>query len=752
MAEDSLDSAGLEYFETPTKEHSRQVCSDSESVNCTNPRYFETPSHVFSPGDTISEPGSTGAPPLFYPVTGETPGRCQLFRPLDTRPVRNPGPAVPAARSPDPAPRENEFSALERELGIDASTDSHPAKNLDPADSVEGVDVPCDSPIAGNFDNELSLRGKDMSTAENPCNEPSPLGEDLYAQVHAKQIEVEARTAELKNLKVRYNAKLRMAQRKRYLQFPPQVRAVHNVYTYVRSKTSHSLSADGGDTNAELTKASANDLIQHMMNEGVITATDVVMDGGCAYNVFASHVAQLAKCKVWGCEYVPTRVFIATGNMLRALEDPDDVGSLINPKIAYVPVDLYKLTSFGPTTVAYFFDEAFSLRLVEHICLTAAKTSSLSYILSFKASKRSSVHSTFARFGFVRLPEKTKKVRKSGGEHNTVYVYERADCALPEPTGDHKSVCACARMSDDVLANSYLWPAWSDDPTVRRRHYERLHAAATLALPTSRKRNVTTASSSTCVWCEKRSCCTNVLCLGMVYWDTGATTVDGVAKLVLERELTPAMGRDTARCLALEAMGNACVYTVAKQEEQNVRQRADRHVNTDICSRRFVRDIKKVTKTVAFDQVSLDYFWMPRAYLHDRVGRQLIGRLKAFALELLQPKGCIYLPFHMDILSALAKTDATWAPYYDICLVSQRNTAALRENLLWTATGNIPSHTMEEVFEKRSNQESIYCRVTKAEVKSLPKPSVLSAVLLEKMDDIESYRFICLRRNQHKRT
>ena len=221
MAEDSLDSAGLDYFETPTKQRSRLVCSDSESVNWTDPTYFETPSQVFSPGDTISEPGSTEASPLFYPVTEATPDRCQLFRPLDTRPVRNLEPAVFTARSADPAPRENEFSALERELGIDVSTDSHPAKSPDLADDLDGIDVPYDSTIFGNSDNEPSVREKDVSAADNPHNEPSTLGEDLYAQVQAKQIEVDARMVELQNLKVRYNAELRIAQRKRYLQLPP---------------------------------------------------------------------------------------------------------------------------------------------------------------------------------------------------------------------------------------------------------------------------------------------------------------------------------------------------------------------------------------------------------------------------------------------------------------------------------------------------------------------------------------------------
>ena len=57
---------------------------------------------------------------------------------------------------------------------------------------------------------------------------------------------------------------------------------------------------------AEITVKSVGDIVEMLRSQGV-GADDVFMDGGCSYNVMASHVAQLLDCRVWGCKYVPTR-------------------------------------------------------------------------------------------------------------------------------------------------------------------------------------------------------------------------------------------------------------------------------------------------------------------------------------------------------------------------------------------------------------------------------------------------------------
>jgi hypothetical protein len=80
-----------------------------------------------------------------------------------------------------------------------------------------------------------------------------------------------------------------------------------------------------------------------LIEAGFFDEHSVLFDVGCAYNVFAAHVAQRTGCKVWGCENVPTRVFVAAASMLKALEDKNQVGALYNRMIAYIFSDLFAL-------------------------------------------------------------------------------------------------------------------------------------------------------------------------------------------------------------------------------------------------------------------------------------------------------------------------------------------------------------------------------------------------------------------------
>jgi len=133
---------------------------------------------------------------------------------------------------------------------------------------------------------------------------------------------------ELEQLKIRHNAAEKAAKRVKYLGQNPTELAVCNVYHYIRSTVTRQVLNDGGDTNAEITVKSVGDIVEMLRSQGV-GADDVFMDGGCSYNVMASHVAQLLDCRVWGCEYVPTRVYLGTFNMMQALRDPHKRGGAI---------------------------------------------------------------------------------------------------------------------------------------------------------------------------------------------------------------------------------------------------------------------------------------------------------------------------------------------------------------------------------------------------------------------------------------
>jgi hypothetical protein len=105
------------------------------------------------------------------------------------------------------------------------------------------------------------------------------------------------------------------------------------------------------------------------------------------------------------------------------------------------------------------------------------------------------------------------------------------------------------------------------------------------------------------------------------------------------------------------------------------------------------------------------------------------------------------MPFHMDLLSALANTTQNWDQYYDVGFVHKRD---MSEHLLWAATQNISPDIMRESFGKEANQEELYCKITQqavgASTLNAAKDKTISDMLkqTEVARDIENYRFVRL--------
>jgi hypothetical protein len=533
----------------------------------------------------------------------------------------------------------------------------------------------------------------------------------LEASLVQCTIEYQKLEAEISEKRRLINVGCEANKRQRYLALSAVDRAVRNVYTYIRSTVSKHLSADGGDTNAEITESSAERLIKMLIDAGFLHELSVFFDGGCAYNVLAAHIAQRVGCKVWGCEYIPTRTFIAAGSMLLALEDAKGIGSLTNPMIAYIFSDLFALSSFGLTTLAYFFDEAFPMTLIRHLLYVAANTPSVKYIVSFKASKRRSVHNVFFEYGFERVGE-SLHVKKTGSkESNTVYVYQRCD------TSDGKArkkppqlSCQGTHLGKEALTIQ-LASAWGTK-SIQRQYYQDVYGSAEGILSKQRS-GVPDVILCPCEYCVARGNERKVLWLGMAYAETDTTSADDIAELTVKKKLTPAQGRDTARCVAAEAgHDDVAIYTLAKDSNNEVR--FDRHIKTDFSKKTFVADIRKKLEPPdsLFAQVALDYIWMPKSYLKDRMGggKGVMSLLTGLA-SLVCVGGSVFLPFHIDVLVCLSET-ASWEKQYSVTMLDE---ARSDRNILFEATNTI-SHLMPSHFGKKADQEQLYCKVTKMEV------------------------------------
>jgi len=72
--------------------------------------------------------------------------------------------------------------------------------------------------------------------------------------------------------------------------------SVNIVYGPFRSRSAKELGADGGETNAELTRESVNKILNRLSEKFGVDEADVLVDAGAAYNIFAIHAAQVLGC------------------------------------------------------------------------------------------------------------------------------------------------------------------------------------------------------------------------------------------------------------------------------------------------------------------------------------------------------------------------------------------------------------------------------------------------------------------------
>jgi hypothetical protein len=270
------------------------------------------------------------------------------------------------------------------------------------------------------FKKEQLANGKFVTTPQSDriITKMYPMAPPNYSQVTDIETETsnntkpEPKHAQLKRIAYKIKPK-KLA----YKLIPQKVTLPSNAYKYLRCSD---LSSDGYDTFAELTRGSIDKMINYLVKETKLSENDVFLDGGCASNCVACHVADLVNCRAWGIEYIVNRVYTASNAYLKGFRE----GAFHNTKVGYIREDLASFQHFGETTYAFFFDEAFNEDLVNHCVQAAANTPSLRYYITFKQSKTRSVAFTFRDNGF-KLIDKMKVSKAISGESNTIYIYQK---------------------------------------------------------------------------------------------------------------------------------------------------------------------------------------------------------------------------------------------------------------------------------------------------------------------------------------
>jgi hypothetical protein len=194
------------------------------------------------------------------------------------------------------------------------------------------------------------------------------------------------------------------------------------------------------------------------------------------------------------------------------------------------------------------------------------------------------------------------------------------------------------------------------------------------------------------------------------------------------------------------------VYTVS-QEHAGI-YRSDRHLHANFNRTKFVQQLVDEFG-VAFEQIILDYFWIPAGWDNHHWSPSFFEKtLIEFAKNNLLAQTSstckvgrpgIYLPFCLhnfkEVLAAFEKI-RNW---YNVRFLRK---SELQEIALWVGTQNIPSYKMQSILGKRGDQEEVYCTFDSKEIQSMMNDHRISKQQLMEiascLDDFGNIRFIVL--------
>ena len=218
--------------------------------------------------------------------------------------------------------------------------------------------------------------------------------------------------------------------------------------------------------------------------------------------------------------------------------------------------------------------------------------------------------------------------------------------------------------------------------------------------------------------------------------------------------LTQMDGRDLARCRSTEETSKVDVYTVS--QEKGAEYRDDRHLEANFNRHDFAKSLRKAFgDNCRFEQIILDYFWIPPGWDVSHWSRSFFeSTLASFVEEkvLKEKTGVVYLPFCLHCFKEVYVCFNAIRKYYDISFVKK---GELDEVLLWKGTQQIDARIMQGVLGKKRSQEEKYCTFARTEVmQSMEDSDVSKKDLIElacTLEDFPDVRFIRLKQLQPSR-
>jgi hypothetical protein len=230
--------------------------------------------------------------------------------------------------------------------------------------------------------------------------------------------------------------------------------------------------------------------------------------------------------------------------------------------------------------------------------------------------------------------------------------------------------------------------------------------------------------------------------------------VERVVDSVKQNILTQMDGRDLARCVATEEHCHVDVYTVS--QEKGAIYRDDRHFDGNFNRQTFCRTLKKHFDLIdeGFDQVILDYFWIPAGWNVQHWSRSffkttLVNLVKDCVLKLSRDAGHrpgrVYLPFCLHCFKEILASSSTILEHYNVSFLRK---GELQQISFWKGTQQIDPDTMQGVLAKRRDQEELYCTFGPRDLHEGEDDPFISkgeiADMARKLEDFGMIRFIVL--------
>jgi hypothetical protein len=207
-----------------------------------------------------------------------------------------------------------------------------------------------------------------------------------------------------------------------------------------------------------------------------------------------------------------------------------------------------------------------------------------------------------------------------------------------------------------------------------------------------------------------------ILCLGMSYAELEkfadkemVTVDDGTSEMHVRRViecvrrgyLTEMDGRDLVRVVATEYEASAHLYTVSQEEGACYRQ--DRHMNGNFNRTNFVRRLQEHFLCIDFDQVILDYFWIPAGWDLEHWSRSLFSNTlvelaRQDVLPYREPRpgellGSVILPFCYHCFKEVIGNFKHLRRYYDVSFLRKHE---LEKVPLWRGTQQVGAKAMRK--------------------------------------------------------